>query len=484
MTDRSNLDAAAGQLLRGGKPAEALALLRSQPAPTQTFGLPNALELEALIALGRRHEARAALNAALAMEAATPDALDALAFFARQLEQHDASNQLYRRTVELAPRDPRYWFNLATSERSLGRLEAAADACSRALALDPDHRAALLLRSEVTRAVADANHVDDLKARLAGRPQPGDEIVFAYALGKELHELGRYDEAFEAFTRGATARRRALRYDVRQDELKLQRIAAAFSEVPRPESTPGAGRRHIFIVGLPRSGTTLTERILGGLPDVRSNNETDNVSTALMRWTPQGPGDVFERAARADFVRMGEDYETLADIDGFSGKIIEKLPFNFLYVGAILRALPDASVVWLRRHPIDSCFAMFRTLFGAAYPFSYDFEELARYFAAYERLMAHWARLYPHRIFPVDYERLVATPETIAPQLAEHCGLPWDASALEISRNRSASLTASAAQVRGGIYQSSSGVWRNYGQHLRPLAGLLASYGVALEATP
>lgn len=479
MTDPRDLAAAASRLLRAGKPADALALVRSQPPPGQTFGASNALELEALIALGRRHEARAILDAALTLTALTPDALDALAFFARQLEQHDVSNQLYRRTAELAPRDPRYWFNLATSERSLGRLEAAADACGRALALDPDHRAALLLRSEVTRATADANHVEDLRARLERQSHAGDEIVFAYALGKELHELGRHDEAFEAFARGAAARRRALQYDVRQDELKLQRIAAAFSQPPpqAPALPPG---RHIFIIGLPRSGTTLTERILGGLPGVRSNNETDNVSTALMRWTPQGPGDVFERAARADSVRVGQDYEALAEIDGFSGKIIEKLPFNFLYVGAILRALPDASVVWLRRHPIDSCFAMFRTLFGAAYPFSYDFEELARYFAAYERLMAHWVSLHPQRILPVEYEKLVATPEAVAPQLAQHCGLAWDASALEISRNRSASLTASAAQVRGGIYQSSSGVWRKYGAHLQPLADLLARQGVTL----
>ena len=189
---------------------------------------------------------------------------------------------------------------------------------------------------------------------------------------------------------------------------------------------------------------------------------------------------MFERTAKADFAAVAREYEDLAGGDDHHGPIIEKLPFNYLYVGAILRAFPQTPIVWVRRDPVDSCFAMFRTLFGAAYPFSYDFDELARYYAAYDRLMRHWTALFGERLIRVDYERLVAEPGTAAPWLADRCGLPWRESALDISRNSSASLTASAAQVRGGIYTSSSGISRNYGKHLDPLREKLIANGIVL----
>ncbi|MGX5713241.1 sulfotransferase [Sphingopyxis terrae subsp. ummariensis] len=469
----------AGRLVRSGQAAVALPHLQSWASGATSFGAAHALYLEALIALGRRKDAIEVLEAAMASEPEAADAYDALAFFALQLDRHALSNNLYRRATQLQPDDPQFWYNYATSERSLGRLAHALEACERAIAIDPAMRPAILLRSELARATPERNNVEDLRARIARDPHASDTMFLSYALGKELHELGLFDEAFAAFARGATARRRSLRYDVAMDEDKMRRIAAAFGSASRPSPQEPAGR-HIFIIGLPRSGTTLTERILGGLPDVRSNNETNNFSSALLRHAPAVGGDVFERAAKADFAAVAREYEELAGGDDHPGAIIEKLPFNYLYVGAILRAFPHTPIVWVRRDPVDSCFAMFRTLFGAAYPFSYDFNELARYYAAYDRLMRHWTALFGERLIRVDYERLVAEPGTVAPWLADRCGLPWRESALDISRNSSASLTASAAQVRGGIYTSSSGISRNYGKHLAPLREKLIANGIAL----
>jgi len=472
----------AARLLRDGRPGEALSLLQPAISGADVVGPAHTLYLSALIALGDRMAANAALDAALKLKTASEaDAFDALAFYARELDRHELSNTLYKQAAELAPKDLRFWYNLATSDRSLGRLAEAATACERALALDPDLRPAILLRSEVTRATRAANHVDDLSARIAASADDGAASFLLYALGKELHELERYDEAFAAFARGAAGRRASLRYDVAQDELKLRRIAEAFPTASPHDAEAPIGR-HIFIVGLPRSGTTLTERILGGLPNVRSNNETNNFSTALLKWSPAGGGDVFDRAAHADFAAVAREYDALAAGDGFAGKIIEKLPFNYLYVGAILRAFPTTPVVWVRRDPLDTCFAMFRTLFGAAYPFSYDFEELARYYGAYEKLMRHWAGLFPERLIRVDYEELVAAPDVVSPALARRCGLAWSDRALDITANRSASLTASAAQVRQGIHTASSGMWRKYRRHLEPLVRGLAASGVAVAA--
>ncbi|QKR99866.1 sulfotransferase family protein [Sphingomonas sp. CL5.1] len=466
------------RLLRAGRTEPALSLLSAVAARASAVGPAHALQLEALIARGKRAEAASALDAACTLPLTDAEAADALAFFARQLDRHELSRRFYQRSVELAPRNPTYWYNLATSERALGHLDLARDACARSLALDGNLRPALLLRSEISRATASANHVDELRQRLRVAGAGGEAMFLHYALGKELHELGEYDDAFAAFAQGAAARRRNLDYDVAHDETKLRRIAESYPEADAAPPAAPVGR-HIFIIGLPRSGTTLTERILGGLDHVRSNNETDNFSTALLRASPATGGDVFARAARADSGLVAKEYEALANPDAFTGSIIEKLPFNYLYVGAILKAFPTAPIIWVRRNPIDSCFAMFRTLFAAAYPFSYDLDELARYYAAYERLRLHWVSLYGDRLTFIDYEDLVAGPDRIAPSLASRCGLAWSPRALDIASNRSASLTASAAQVRHGIYSTSSGIWRRYRQHLAPLVARLDELGIA-----
>lgn len=480
MNDRASPSIAhAVQLMRTGKLAEAARLLAQLAGEEKEVGRVHALHLEALIATDRKR-ALEVLKCTLSLPISDADAFDALAFSARQLDQHELSRNLYRQASEKAPKDAQLWYNLATSERSLGNIAEAQGACSRALSLNPDYRPALLLRSEMGRATVASNNVGDLRARLSATPQGPDSMYLQYALGKELHELGQYDDAFEAFARGAAARRKSLRYDVREDEGKLRRIAEVFSQGPAaPSGTPPG--RHIFIIGLPRSGTTLTERIVGGLSGVRSNNETNNFSTALLRSSPSAGRDVFERAAGADYEKVAQEYDALAAADGFTGKIIEKLPFNYLYVGAILKAFPSTPIIWVRRNPIDSCFAMFRTLFGAAYPFSYDFEDLARYYAAYGRLMQHWLRIYPNEITTVDYEELVASPDAVGQRLADSCGLTWRSEAIDIAQNKSASLTASAAQVRSGIYSSSSGLWRKYREHLRPLVDHLEANGVETQ---
>lgn len=464
--------AGAQGLLRAGRVDEAIAALRGMAA-TPTMGQAHVLLVETLVNHGRRDEALAAFEHFARTCTLTADSANALAFLARLLDRHEASHRYYREAVARAPGRAEYWYNLATSERARGDLAAAAEACRRCIALAPDTGAALLLRSELLRATPDANHVEDLRRRIAHLNGGHGEMVLQYALGKELHDLGEHDAAFAAFARGAGLRRQALQYDVATDEAKIGRIIAVFATPGIPaEARPGTSR-HVFIVGLPRSGTTLAERILGGLPGVATNNETNNFTAALMRHAAFDGPDVFDRAARADHAAVAQAYEQLAVHDHGARRIIEKLPLNGLYLGAILRAFPDAAIIWLRRDPLDSCFAMYRTLFAAGYPFSYDFSDLARYVRAWQRLMAHWAALYPHHVLAVDYEALVGDPAGQGARMAAHCGLEWDPAALDIAGNRAVSLTASASQVREPIHTRSAGVWRHYAEGLAPLKALL-----------
>lgn len=441
-----------------------------------------------LMRLGRAAQAEEAVTSALKLETGSADAYDGLAFISMALGEHERANELYRRATQLAPRDPKFWYNLACSERSLGRLPEAEAACDRAVAIDAGEYSSYLLRSELRLQTAAANHIEELEALLARRSDDYRARVFlGYALAKELDDLERFDEAFAAFAAAARARRERLDYDVAVDEAKLGRIAQVYDQNffdAAANSPASAGSvdssRFIFIVGLPRSGTTLLERILSGLPGVRSNGETDNFSQALMGAMPGGE-DVFARAARADSHSVASEYARLALAGPLANAVIEKLPLNYLYAGAIRRALPEARIVLVSRSPLDSCFAMYRTLFAAGYPFSYDLKELARYYAAYDRLAAHWRATLGEHLHEVRYRELVTQPGRIGAAVAAHCGLNWSDTAVDIQHNKSVSLTASASQVRRPIYGSSSGRWHKYERHLGELISTLREHSVPME---
>ncbi len=478
-------DLTAFKLMRAGRNAEALAFARDAVAGSGPCTPAHALLATILLALGRPEEAEGVVAEALSRGAGSADAYDGLAHVSMRLGHHDQANGLYRRATDVAPEEPRFWYNLAASERSLGRLDAAEAACDRAIRLDPAQYPSYLLRSELRLQTPQANHLDDLRRRLTGAAADDPARMFlGYALAKELDDLGEYDEAFRWYAEAAAVRRKRLAYDVAVDEQKLAAIAAAFPKVGPERSTRGdEPAAFIFIVGLPRSGTTLLERLVSGLPNVVTNGETDNVSRALLGATPAGPEGVFTRAASADPVAVATAYARLAG--GRNGlSVVEKLPMNYLYLGALHRALPDAALLLMARSPVDSCFAMFRTLFGEAYPFSYDFEDLARYYAAYARLIAHWKNTLGEALHEVRYDALVDRPAEVGEAAVRHCGLAWRDEAIDIQNNRSASYTASAAQIRRPIYTTSRDRWRHYQKHLQPLIDALHRHGVVapLEA--
>lgn len=457
-------------------------------AVTATIHLRQADRLHGQVAMlhhavGEREDAVDVLTQAASLATGRPEACEALGYAAYSIGEHGLSHYFYGHAARQAPHDATCWYNLATANRNLGRFAEAEDNCDRALSLDPALAQAALLRAQVRTQTHDANHVADLRRRLQAQPLGAPARIFLhYALGKELDDLGEHDAAFQQFADGAAARRASLRYDVAEDERKLKRIIEAF-DISRLQGAPPLQSpvRHGFIIGLPRSGTTLTERILTGAAGVVANGETDNLVTSLMEGAAKGDADIFDRVAAADPAQVAAAYERRAGHGPRAQLVLEKMPMNYLYAGAIRLCLPEARVVLIERCPGDNLLAMYTTLFGAGYPFSYDLVELARYYAAYRRLIDHWADALGEQLLRIEYEALVADPLSGGGAMARHMGVMWQDSMVRVQDNRSATSTASAEQVRRPIYRTAVRRWRKYARQLQPLADALDQMGLSMD---
>ncbi|MBU4136222.1 MAG: sulfotransferase, partial [Alphaproteobacteria bacterium] len=394
----------------------------------------------------------------------------------------DAAARCYRRAAELTPDDPRCLYNLSAALIALGRLGEAEALLDRVIALDQQDADAWQNRSTLRRQTPESNHVADLfKAVERVRSGPA-EVALCYALAKELEDLGDPDHSFAWLRRGADRRRSLLSYRVEADVAAMAEITRVFDAPlfdPPPAGCPEPGP--VFVMGLPRSGTTLVDRIISSHSDVESLGEINDFALALMRLAGAtgGKGDLIRRSADLDPAALGRAYlDSVAGYGRTRPMFIDKTPANFLYVGLIARALPNARIIHLRRHPLDSGYALYKTLFRMGCPYSYDLGDLAAYMLAHRRLMDHWRAVAPGGILDVDYEALVADQEAVSRRIIDHCGLDWQDACLTFHENTAPAATASAAQVRQPIHARSVGLWRRYADQLEPLAAALRAGGV------
>jgi tetratricopeptide (TPR) repeat protein len=400
-----------------------------------------------------------------------------------QLGKHKTAHRCYLRAVELEPDSSRCLYNLAASYVAVGDLDAAEKTFTQVVEANPNDFDAWQNRSNLRRQSPASNHIADLATRL-NKLHPGDpgEVALCYALAKEYEDLGEYDASFLYLKRGADGRRKRMSYDVAGDVAIMGRIAATFDESSRaPMAAPRAGP--IFVLGLPRSGTTLVDRILSSHSQVQSLGEINDFALCLTRLgKASGKNELLEASLAIDADALGAAYvDSVANYGRDSRYFIDKTPANFLYIGLIARSLPASPIVHLHRHPVDSCLAMYRTLFRMGYPFSYDLNDLAEYYIGYRRLMEHWHRLLPGRILDVSYEALVDSQVEQSRRLSDYCGLNWESACLHFDRNSAPVATASAAQVRQPIYRDAVARWRKYEKHLAPLLERLQSAGIAID---
>jgi tetratricopeptide (TPR) repeat protein len=323
--------------------------------------------------------------------------------------------------------------------------------------------------------------LDGLREALAAADPEGVDAVYAgYGLHNALHALGRHDEAWEALLCAHRARQRLEPYD-RTAQHAIFEALMATRAVPGDTGQPAGGPGLVFIVGMHRSGTSVLERMLGGHGEVADGGESYVFPAAMRHATDHAAKNPLDletvlRARDVDLGEAGEQFRRYARwrADGRRW-FTEKLPSNFLHTGHILRALPEARVLHMRRDPIDTCFSNLRTLFLGAAPYAADQQDLADYYRRYQALMAHWHAISPGRILDVDYDQLVTEPEHVMRGICRFCDMDFRDAMLSPDASGGHVATASLSSVRKGLLRGRGGQWKAYAQHLVPLRAALGA---------
>lgn len=436
------------------------------------------MRAEALILQGEIGAARRLLALLKLGAGGDPRMLARVAEMETQLGYHAEARDTLRKVEASAPNTPAIIYNLASAEIAMGNLKAAEALLDRLIAIAPHDYDAYYNRATLRRQTASDNHIEEMEALLSRLGNnPAGETQLCYALAKEYEDIGEIDLAFDRLARGAAARRRGMAYKVEDDIATMEAIARTFDADYLGKAAEGrGGEEAMFVLGLPRSGTTLVDRILSSHPQVESVGEINDLAlaiTSLCRGA-SSKEEMVRKSASIGGPDLASAYRRSTCERAPNARfIVDKTPLNFLYIGLIARAMPSARIIHLERDPMDVGFAMFKTLFRMGYPFSYDLEDIGRYIVAKQRLMTHWSELLPGRIVTVRYEDLVADQEGESRKLIGSVGLDWDDACLAFHKNAQPSATASAAQVRQPIYASSVGKWRAFARHLGPLQAIL-----------
>lgn len=474
-----------------GEAAAALVMIDAaiEAAPGQMVLLLKKARIH--LALRRRAEARQTAEIACELAGRDGQALWAVARIFSQCNELERASALYKQALDAGCNDPSLRYDVAVGQFFAGEFAAAEDNIDRMLAVTPMAGHALYRRSTLRRQTAKNNHVAELQAKLtAAASNPATHSACLYALAKELEDLGRFEESFAALSQAATIKRKSVDYDAASEREAIDAIRSAYDQATMDEVALGHPETGaIFIVGMPRTGSTLVERMLGCHSEVSSAGEILDFGQALASITQARavalPGmSMAEVSKLIDFAALGADYMTGArqaappSLLPVSKMIIDKMPINFMYCGLIKKALPNARIVHVHREPMDTCYAIYQTMFNQAYPFSCDLQELAAYYATYHRLMQHWHTVMPGDILDVTYEALLTDTEAQARRLLAFCDLEWQDAVLDPSASDALATTASAAQVRQPIHTRSVQKWRRYETELAPLKAALIEAGV------
>lgn len=440
------------------------------------------------VRVGQTGRAETALDHAVQHCDDNPVVMDTIGNVHGRLGNQLEAAEWFAKALEKRPNSVPYMVNQAATQIFLDRMDEAETLLKRVLELSPGNPNAHWQLSGLRKA-KNRDHLDTLKSLVQEGDQSPRSLSFLYyGMGKELEDLEDWDAAFDAFSKGAAARRESLEFDESEEEAMFDALASTYTQEWLGNGNTGIDTpAPIFVVGQPRTGTTLIERIITSHSQVHSAGELKQLGNAIRRISNnQSEGrqsaDTVIAAAAIDPEQLGKSYmHTTRAHRGELPRFVDKLPPNYLYIPLILKALPRAKIVHLRRGPMDACFASFKQLFADAYPHSYDQEEMARHHARYYKLMETWRQRFGDRFLDISYEKTAGDLEPNARKLIEFLELPWEDPCLEFHKQSAAVTTASAVQVRQPAHTRSVGRWRRYEQQLTSMQNALTAAGVPLE---
>ena len=428
-----------------------------------------------------------ALAKAIEFESGDPVVHDLLGLIHSLQGDQEGAGAWFGKAVAARPDNPMFLVNKANNQMYLGELDEAERGLRQALEIDPANPHAHWVLAGLRKAT-DETHVETLRALVARPGHPRAMAFLNYAMGKELEDLEQWDAAFEAFARGAAARRQTLDFDEAGEANLFAASQQLYTSEWLANKEPGDdSRAPIFIVGQPRTGTTLIERVVTSHSQVHSAGELRQFGNSVRRLTRyRGAGrfseELVRRGSELQGKALGATYmQAVTKQRGDTPRFVDKLPPNYLYIPLILMALPNAKIIHVRRGPMDACFASFKQLFADAYKHSYEQREMARHHARYFHLMQHYREQFAGRFFEIRYENAASDLEPNARAIIDYLGLPWEEACLDFHAQKTAVTTASAVQVREPAHTRSIGRWRRYEAQLQPMVEELQKQGVGLD---
>ncbi|MDH5434010.1 MAG: sulfotransferase [Gammaproteobacteria bacterium] len=402
---------------------------------------------------------------------------------------HDKALPLFEKANQLQPNQDVIRGDLAKCLILNGRSREAKKIFLDFLFRFPDHQRFHYEISKLEKA-NDYGHIDQMKKILeANNSSPEKNIFLFYALGKELEDLECWTESFKYYEKAGNAVLSTINYDVNDDIDVINKIIETCSENWvnsrfTNEIMASSNKTPIFIVGLPRTGTTLVDRIISSHSMIESVDETFFMQLSI-RYVAEfgGIGDVdqqiIEKAAQKDISLINKKYfETIEYRLDQAPMFVDKYPLNFLYLGFIAKAFPNAKIIYLRRNPMDACLALFKQSY---FKFAYSLEDLGKYYIAQEKMRNHWRNILKDKIIELDYEKLVADQENTTRLLLEKLGVEFESQCLNFEKNPNPSATASTVQVRSKIHSSSVNKWKFFEKELDSLKKFFINSGISIE---